>query len=78
MATALGIAAGSPLIEVRRIVSNSSGRPIEYFRVLYRPEFYRFEMTMRRVEHPEGRAWSSDQSVTLAEPPYLEAERVTG
>ncbi|MEM9106808.1 MAG: GntR family transcriptional regulator [Pseudomonadota bacterium] len=78
VATALGIAAGSPLIEVRRIVSSSSGRPIEYIKVLYRPEFYRFEMNMRRVEHAEGRAWSSDQSVTLAEPPYLEDERAAG
>ncbi len=68
IAAALGIAAGSPLIEVRRVVSDSSGRPIEYIKVLYRPEFYQFEMNLRRVEQGDGRAWSSDQAVTLAVP----------
>ena len=59
VATALGIAAGSPLIEVRRVISVLSGRPVEYIKFLHRQEFYRFEMNRRRVEHAEGKAWSS-------------------
>jgi len=29
-------------------------------RVLYRPELYRFEVSMRRVTDNEGRTWESE------------------
>jgi GntR family transcriptional regulator len=59
VAGALSIHAGAPLIEVRRVVRDSSGRPVEYIRVLYRPDLYRFEMSMRRVREKEGMRWTA-------------------
>lgn len=59
VAAALSVHAGAPLIEVRRVVRDVSDRPVEYIRVLYRPDVYRFEMSMRRVHGKEGMHWSA-------------------
>lgn len=59
VAAALSIHGGAPLIEVRRVVRDVSERPVEYIRVLYRPDVYRFEMDMRRVRGKEGMHWSA-------------------
>mgnify|MGYP001041093714 CR=1 FL=1 len=59
VATALSTHAGAPLIEVRRVVRDAGGRPVEYIRVLYRPDLYRFEMSMRRVREKEGMRWAT-------------------
>jgi len=63
VAAALGIPAGSALIEVRRVVSDADGRAVEYIKILYRPEFYRFEMAMRRVKGQVGKTWASEDSI---------------
>ena len=60
VARALSVPAGSPLIEVNRLVRDETDRPIEMIRVLYRPELYRFEVSMRRVTDNEGRTWESE------------------
>jgi GntR family transcriptional regulator len=62
VAGALSVHAGSPLIEVRRVVRDSSGRAVEYIRVLYRPDIYRFEMSMNRVREREGMRWATQTS----------------
>ncbi len=62
VASALSIPAGGPLIEVRRVVCDGSQRPVEYLRVLYRPDVYRFEMSMRRVREEEGMRWATLKS----------------
>jgi len=62
VASALSVHAGVPLIEVRRVVRDSSGRPVEYIRVLYRPDVYRFEMSMNRVREREGMRWATQTS----------------
>jgi len=59
VANALSVHAGTPLIEVRRVVRDSLGRPVEYIRVLYRPDIYRFEMSMNRVREREGMRWAT-------------------
>ena len=59
VAGALSIHAGAPLIEVRRVVRDAADRPVEYIRVLYRPDLYRFEMSMRRVPAKEGMRWAT-------------------
>lgn len=59
VAAALSTHAGTPLIEVRRIVRDASERPVEYIRVLYRPDLYRFEMSMQRVRAKEGMRWTT-------------------
>lgn len=65
VAGALSIHAGAPLIEVRRVVSDSAERPVEYIRVLYRPDLYRFEMSMRRVREREGMRWATLTSLPV-------------
>jgi GntR family transcriptional regulator len=59
VATALSTHAGAPLIEVRRVVRDTDDKPVEYIRVLYRPDLYRFEMSMRRVREKEGMRWAT-------------------
>ncbi|MEX0280797.1 MAG: GntR family transcriptional regulator [Arenibacterium sp.] len=68
VALALDIPAGAPLIDVRRIVSDRTQRPVEYIRILYRPEFYRFEMTMQRVEGQVGKRWTASDDIALEGP----------
>lgn len=76
VANALSVHAGVPLIEVRRVVRDSSGRPVEYIRVLYRPDVYRFEMSMNRVRETEGMRWATQSSSPV---PAGEAEAtITG
>ena len=62
VAEVLSIPAGSPLIEVRRVVRDRMERPVEYIRVLYRPDLYRFEMSMRRVRAESGPRWTTTSS----------------
>lgn len=56
---ALGVPAGSALIDVRRVVYDTADRPVEFIKILYRPELYHFEMSMRRVEGRRGKSWQS-------------------
>lgn len=65
VSTALGVHAGAPLIEVRRIVRDASGVPVEYIRVLYRPDVYRIEMSMQRVREKEGMRWAALPSSSI-------------
>ncbi|MDU8910056.1 GntR family transcriptional regulator [Aestuariicoccus sp. MJ-SS9] len=59
VARALSVPAGSPLIEVNRLVRDEDNRAVEMIRVLYQPELYRFEISMRRVTADAGRTWQS-------------------
>lgn len=68
VALALGIPAGAPLIDVRRVVLDRAGRAVEYIRILYRPEYYHFEMTMERVEDQVGKRWASGDRIELEGP----------
>ena len=58
-AGAVGVTAGAPLIDVRRVVFDTSGKPVEFIKILYRPELYTFQMSMRRVERESGKAWQN-------------------
>ena len=46
VARALNIPVGSPLIDVERVVRDDAYRPVQYIRILYRPDLYRFEVSM--------------------------------
>jgi len=65
---ALNVPAGAPLIEVRRIVYDIQERAVEYIKILYRPELYRFEMTMHRISGANGRVWHAQDQGTLDAP----------
>ena len=58
----LGIPVGSPLIAVERVVRDETGRPVEFIRILYRPDLYRIEISMDNeggVERPEPKVLDS-------------------
>jgi GntR family transcriptional regulator len=59
MAAVLDIPSGSPLLDVRRVVLDQHGRPVESIRVCYRPDVYRLEMSMKRIRSEGGMVWSS-------------------
>jgi GntR family transcriptional regulator len=70
VARALDVHAGSPLLDVRRVVRDVNDRPVEFIRVLYRPDKYQFEMNLKRVRRKEGMQWQSlapDTSVRVEE-----------
>ena len=48
----LELTPGSPLLEVTGITRDQAERPVEYSRVLYRPEHFRFAIESRRNNHP--------------------------
>lgn len=60
VARALSVPAGAPLIEVNRVVRDTADRPVEMIRVLYRPELYKLQISMRRVTANTGRTWKSE------------------
>ena len=62
VASALDINPGAALIEVRRIVRDAGGRAVEYIRVLYRPDLYRYELSMKRVREKDGARWTTTLS----------------
>lgn len=57
VAEALGIAAGSPLLSLRRLVRDIEGRGVEYLSALYRPDLFRLEMTLARTGAGDNRHW---------------------
>lgn len=59
VAAALDIDPGAPLLEVRRVVLDVADRPIEYIRILYRPDRYQFEMNLKRIREKEGMRWAA-------------------
>ena len=62
-AEALGVYAGAPLLEVRRIARSSDQRVVQYIRALYRPELYHIEMAMTRKVGPDGPLWSAQEGM---------------
>ncbi|MCP4319327.1 MAG: GntR family transcriptional regulator [Hyphomicrobiales bacterium] len=69
VANALESPAGAPLIEVRRVVRDRNERPVEYIRVLYRPDLYRFEMSMRRNTGDGDAHWTTTNTATMTDRP---------
>src|SRR6516225_9979810 len=58
VAEALDIRAGSPLIELVRVVFDPSRRAVEHLHALYRPDRYAFEMDLVRSGTSGTKAWS--------------------
>ena len=57
VAKALDVRAGSPLIELVRVVCDRSGRAVEHLHALYRPDRYAFEMDLVR-SGAAAKTWS--------------------
>lgn len=61
IAGVLEIPVGGPLIEVERVVRDDTGRPVQFIRVLYRPDLYRFEISM---DHDPAAETSTPKAVS--------------
>ena len=57
VAEALGLSVGAPLLALKRIVRDASGRGVEHLSALYRPDMFRLEMTLSRVGAGDSRHW---------------------
>lgn len=57
VADALGIAVGSALLSLRRVVRDMDGNGVEYLSALYRPDMFRLEMPLSRVGNRSARHW---------------------
>lgn len=66
LSSALNVQQGSPLIKITRVVLNQNGRPIQYIEVVYRPDVYQLNMSLRRVKNDSSGAhmWQTENAQT--------------
>lgn len=57
VAEALGVAVGSALLSLRRVVRDVDGNGVEYLSGLYRPDMFQLEMPLTRVGDGMARHW---------------------
>ncbi|MGH9645587.1 MAG: UTRA domain-containing protein [Bryobacteraceae bacterium] len=63
MASSLHVEVGTALLKIERRVIGDSGRPVEFIRGLYRPDLYRYQIRLQRVQKSKTRRWRTiDQS----------------
>lgn len=56
-AEALGVAVGSPLLALTRVVYDRNGEGVEHLDALYRPDRYRFQIDLNRTGEDDARYW---------------------
>ncbi|TWO67799.1 GntR family transcriptional regulator [Caenimonas sedimenti] len=59
VASHLGIAVGSALLAVRRLIHDEQGRPVQWLHGLYRPDRYEYQMQLSRVGDIDAKVWVS-------------------
>jgi GntR family transcriptional regulator len=57
----LGIAVGSALLAVRRLIHDENGRPVQWLHGLYRPDRYEYQMQLSRVGDIDAKVWVSHE-----------------
>ena len=55
----LGVAVGSALLAVRRLIHDEDGRPVQWLHGLYRPDRYEYQMQLSRVGDIAAKVWVS-------------------
>jgi len=55
----LGVAVGSALLAVRRLIHDEQGRPVQWLHGLYRPDRYEYQMQLSRVGDIAAQVWVS-------------------
>lgn len=55
----LGVAIGSALLAVRRLIQDEDGRPVQWLHGLYRPDRYEYQMQLSRVGDIAAQVWVS-------------------
>lgn len=58
VAKALQIEPGTALLQAMRRVYDVEDRPVQFLSVQYRPDIYRYDMSLERTSGPEGRVWT--------------------
>ena len=61
VATHLGVAVGSALLAVRRLIHDEQGRPVQWLHGLYRPDRYQYQMRLSRVGSIDAKVWVSEE-----------------
>jgi GntR family transcriptional regulator len=69
VAAALDIGVGMPLVALRRVVYDGTGRPMELLQALYRPDRYTLQMNLVRAGDEGRRHWSPTAEVYSQERP---------
>jgi GntR family transcriptional regulator len=59
VAPLLGVAVGSALLAVRRLIHDEQGRPVQWLHGLYRPDRYEYQMQLSRVGEVAAKVWVS-------------------
>lgn len=57
----LGIAVGSALLAVTRLILDEDERPVQWLHGLYRPDRYQYEMQLSRVGSIDAKVWVSTE-----------------
>ena len=57
----LGIAVGSALLAVTRLILDDEDRPVQWLHGLYRPDRYQYEMQLSRVGSIDAKVWVSTE-----------------
>ena len=57
VAPQLGVAVGSALLSVQRLVFDRSNRPVQWLLALYRPDRYEYRTELSRVGRIDARVW---------------------
>jgi GntR family transcriptional regulator len=57
VASHLGVAVGSALLAVRRLIRDDKGHPVQWLHGLYRPDRYEYRMQLSRVGDIDARIW---------------------
>jgi len=65
VAEALETEVGAALIALTRVVYDETGRGIEYLSALYRPDRFRLEMTLNRVDAEDAPLWQPVPGVAV-------------
>jgi GntR family transcriptional regulator len=61
VASRLGVARGTALLAVERLVYDSDDRPVQWLQGLYRPDRYQYEMQLSRVGGIDAKVWVSTE-----------------
>jgi len=68
-ADALTIGVGEPLLAVTRTVFNPSGQGVEHLQALYRPNHYRLQIALNRVDAGGTRQWAPVAETSMTSDP---------
>ncbi|MGP9818476.1 GntR family transcriptional regulator [Salinarimonas sp. NSM] len=67
IADALDVAVGAALVTLVRVVYDRDGHGVEHLTALYRPDRFRLEMTLERIERDGARLWAPTTGPRVAE-----------